>query len=653
MKKRYVDASRLRKMKKIKITEKISESAYTFLKFMVVWSLILLADFILEFRLEYLWPCWLFLGSVYTTFHCHGLVISLVFVCAAFTLDIFCLIFVPLHWLFFAASTYVLFNYIWHTEKGICMSTVSLWVLLVYTEASLRLKDLKNSHANLSHLFAAHCIGYPVVYLGFDATCYFTGVFKLRAQKAVQSENDFHTHLLQQSLPLGLQLYPRGISEGGGSTKLKPKHESSQYRCQIGAGVSEDSLPVDDVLQIHRGGEQVGVERLEEDTTPEKSNPQSAPRPKDSATDLATGKGSTESSATPENLPQEDQGGKVPRATKASSYSPKAAQRMSPAFPSVPLPATATGRADRKQKNGPKTVSPHRDVAVGPVVANPHADQITKLDQEMRRLKGELQISRQCEQELRSHICNLTNSERSLKPEVSLLRQSNELLQSKILCLAKTKQKDKQTTSMLEKKTRAETEARLAVEKQLTELQAVKLEEAAILARSSLPNRQELSETVMLRKKEKDLETEYRQLQLQSEGREGCVLALENKLEVLGSYRCVEQEEQEALLSALSALQDKAQRLEYNLSAETRIKLDLFSALGDARRQLELAQGKVHKQDKEIVEMKQKIAEVMAVSPGLTYMTPRPAAPQYLTKFLNSERYVLNPRALMYQCLKK
>lgn len=45
------------------------------------------------------------------------------------------------------------------------------------------------------------------------------------------------------------------------------------------------------------------------------------------------------------------------------------------------------------------------------------------------------------------------------------------------------------------------------------------------------------------------------------------------------------------LLSTLSALQDKAQHLEYNLSAETRIKLDLFSALGDARRQLEIAQG--------------------------------------------------------------
>ena len=60
--------------------------------------------------------------------------------------------------------------------------------------------------------------------------------------------------------------------------------------------------------------------------------------------------------------------------------------------------------------------------------------------------------------------------------------------------------------------------------------------------------------------------------------------------QALGKYRCVE-EDTDILLSTLSAMQEKAQHLEYNLSAETRIKLDLFSALGDARRQLEIAQG--------------------------------------------------------------
>lgn len=51
-------------------------------------------------------------------------------------------------------------------EKGICISTASLWILLVYTEASLRLKDLKTSHANLSHLFAAHwCVDFTCITL--------------------------------------------------------------------------------------------------------------------------------------------------------------------------------------------------------------------------------------------------------------------------------------------------------------------------------------------------------------------------------------------------------------------------------------------------------------------------------------------------------
>nr|XP_040017096.1 macoilin [Gasterosteus aculeatus aculeatus] len=644
MKKRYVDASRLRKTKKMKITERLSESAYTFLKFMMMWTLVLLADFMLEFRLEYLWPCWLFFGSVYTTFHCHGLVICVVFVCAAFTLDIFCLIFVPLHWLFFVASTYVLFNYIWHTEKGICISTVSLWILLVYTEASLRLKDLKSSHANLSHFFAAHCIGYPVVYLGFDATCYFTNIFKLRIQKAVQSENDFHMHLLQHSLPPGLQVYPKTGTDGGGGSKWKMKPESTQYQCQNGTAVTHDEVHTADCLQIR--SEERATEKGTQETRPAEPNRQPlTSKPGEPRDLLQCGPGGPESPAAPENLPQDEQGGKATRTAKSSSPKTRGGGANTPSPPAA--------RTEKKQRSGSRTFCLNQEAAEKSAAAasNHHAEQIIKQEQELRRLRGELQVSRQSEQELRSHICNLTNSERSLRPEVSLLRQSNMLLQSKILCLSKTKQRDKQSSAMLEKKTRAETEARLFVEKQLAELQAQKLEEAAVAARS-LTNRQEHCETQMLRKRVKDLETEYKQLQLECQVKESRVLDLESDVEALGKYRCVEKET-DMLLSTLSAMQEKAQHLEYNLSAETRIKLDLFSALGDARRQLEIAQDKVMRQDREIRQMKQKIAEVMAVSPTVSYMAPRPPVPQYLTKLLNSERYMLNPRALMYQCLKK
>jgi hypothetical protein len=47
-------------------------------------------------------------------------------------------------------------------------------------------------------------------------------------------------------------------------------------------------------------------------------------------------------------------------------------------------------------------------------------------------------------------------------------------------------------------------------------------------------------------------------------------------------------------MSALSAMQDKNAHLENSLSAETRIKLDLFSALGEAKRQLEIRESELY-----------------------------------------------------------
>lgn len=55
-------------------------------------------------------------------------------------------------------------------------------------------------------------------------------------------------------------------------------------------------------------------------------------------------------------------------------------------------------------------------------------------------------------------------------------------------------------------------------------------------------------------------------------------------------------------------MQDKNSTLEKNLSAETRVKLDLFSALGEARRQLEI-------KDKQLDDLKAKIAQLLAVMP--------------------------------------
>ncbi|NXT93668.1 MACOI protein, partial [Anhinga rufa] len=184
-------------------------STFLYLKFLVVWALVLLGDFVLEFRFEYLWPFWLFIRSVYDSFRYQGLAFSVFFVCVAFTSNIICLLFIPIQWLFFAASTYVWVQYVWHTERGVCLPTVSLWILFVYIEAAIRFKDLKNFHVDLCRPFAAHCIGYPVVTLGFGFKSYVSYKMRLRKQKEVQKENEFYMQLLQQALPPEQQMLQR------------------------------------------------------------------------------------------------------------------------------------------------------------------------------------------------------------------------------------------------------------------------------------------------------------------------------------------------------------------------------------------------------------------------------------------------------------
>lgn len=87
-------------------------------------------------------------------------------------------------------------------------------------------------------------------------------------------------------------------------------------------------------------------------------------------------------------------------------------------------------------------------------------------------------------------------------------------------------------------------------------------------------------------------------------------------------------------------MQEKNSTLEKNLSAETRIKLDLFSALGEARRQLEIKESKflslnefsMHKKkqllffisdclrtkDKQLEELEAKTVQILAIMPSLS-----------------------------------
>ncbi|XP_056446429.1 macoilin-2 isoform X1 [Gadus chalcogrammus] len=707
MKRRNADCSKLRRpLKRNRITEGIYGSTFLYLKFLVVWALVLLADFVLEFRFEYLWPFWLFIRSVYDSFRYQGLAFSVFFVCVAFTSDIICLLFIPVQWLFFAASTYVWVQYVWHTERGVCLPTVSLWILFVYIEAAIRFKDLKNFHVDLCRPFAAHCIGYPVVTLGFGFKSYVSYKMRLRKQKEVQKENEFYMQLLQQALPPEQQMLQRQEREAEEAAAKGLSETEAPPVSQNGAPANKKTSPPLAELEYRekgkdgRGGGGSGDTKKQQGNNSSSSSSNNIlPSGADSKLQemeymenhmnnkrLTTEMGSTEnlllkednnsscsssssSSSSSKNYKNASSNAAAalnssPRGHSASNGSvPAAAAAAATSSSSSSSSSTSTGKNEKKQKQpaaGKGTSGgSHRDPTDNCIPNNQLSkpEALVRLEQDVKKLKADLQASRQVEQDLRSQIGSLGSSERSIRSELGQLRQENELLQNKLHNAVQAKQKDKQAVGQLEKRLKAEQEARATAEKQLAdEKKRKKLEEATAARAVALAaaSRGECTDT--LRRRITELETECKKLSMDIKLKEDQIRELEMKVQELHKYK-ENEKDTEVLMSALSAMQDKTQHLENSLSAETRIKLDLFSALGDAKRQLEIAQGQILQKDQEIKDLKQKIAEVMAVMPSISYTADNssmtPVAPHYSSKFMDTNSSGLDPNASVYQPMKK
>uniref|UniRef100_A0AAY4AUE0 Macoilin n=1 Tax=Denticeps clupeoides TaxID=299321 RepID=A0AAY4AUE0_9TELE len=658
MKRRNADCSKLRRpLKRNRITEGIYGSTFLYLKFLVVWALVLLADFVLEFRFEYLWPFWLFIRSVYDSFRYQGLAFSVFFVCVAFTSDIICLLFIPVQWLFFAASTYVWVQYVWHTGKSAPRYILNSFI-----------------------------IGYPVVTLGFGFKSYVSYKMRLRKQKEVQKENEFYMQLLQQALPPEQQLLQRqereadeakGSSEGdsqipisqnGGPASGKklpsgplPELEyrekgkegkKQQQQQQHNIMPSADcKLPEVEYMENHvNGGKRLSSELLLGST-------ENLLLREDNSSSSSSSSSSLSSNCTSKNCKNGGGGG-------VGGSSPCRAANGSVPY-SAPPPSSSssnTGKSDRKQKGGAKGpgTSQNRETIECCIPNNQlnKPEALLRLEQDMKRLKAELQASRQVEQDLRGQLGSVGSAERSVRSELGQLRQENELLHNKLHSAVQAKQKDKQTLGQLEKRLKAEQEARATAEKQLSEeKKRKKLEEATAARAVALAAASRGEGTEVLRRRIGELEMECKKLAKDIKLKEDQIREMELKVQELHKYK-ENEKDTEVLMSALSAMQDKTQHLENSLSAETRIKLDLFSALGDAKRQLEIAQGQILQKDQEIKELKQKIAEVMAVMPSITYSAEAssmsPVAPHYSSKFMDtSSPSGLDPNASVYQPLKK
>ncbi|KAK3097033.1 hypothetical protein FSP39_005760 [Pinctada imbricata] len=576
MKRRNADCGKVRRLpKRSKITEGFYGSTFLYLKFLMVWALVLMADFILEFRFEYLWPFWLLVRSVYDSFKYQGLAFSVFFVCIAVTSDVVCYLFIPVQWLFFAASTYVWVQYVWHTERGICLPTVSLWLLFVYIEASVRLRELKSLPFNLDlcRPFAAHCIGYPVVTLGFGFKSYVSYKMRLRKQKEVQKENEFYLNLIQQALPTELQ---REYLEK--QKALPSKAEEEEISTQNGeAGkqstkVEEDSKKSSKETDINEDDDIEFIERI--------------PKPS-SKTDVNNFQESAD------NFLNEQQ---------TKSFKSNSVSKM----PNSSKLNSSKENSNKKGKNYSKDPATFSNLNKD--------DTISRLECDIKKLKADLQSSRNTEQELRSQMNQYITGDKALRSELYQLQQDNENLQNKLHNLVTSRQQDKQNIAVLEKKMNEERKLRAGVELQLnTERKAKKAEEAAAARAVAIATAARVECTDTCKARQRNIENDIKQLKRDLHMREEQFRQLEYENQSLRQYK-EQQNESEVLMSALTAMQEKNTHLENSLSAETRIKLDLFSALGEAKRQIEILKALIQERDKEIGEFKSKFTEAMALN---------------------------------------
>lgn len=595
------DAKR-RPVKRTKISENFLGSTLVYIKLLLLWVLVLVADYLLEFRFEYLWPFWLLVRSIYDSFKYQGLAFSVFFVCIALTSDMICFLFIPVHWLFFAASTYVWVQYVWHTEKGICLPTVFLWLLFVYIEAAVRLRDYKLHldvknlpfHLDLCRPFAAHCIGYPVVTLGFGFKSYVGYRMRQRRQKEIQKENETYFSLLRTALP------PGPAREDAFNPQPSPKPGSEER-------ISNGSLAA-----------------LTTGELPDKSSrspDKQIPFP-ESSPDISKSNGSASKSiglsigdvdysymerrsGEPEEVGEELLNKSLARSNSKSNGASGGGGSGGSGGGSggnIPTAAAKEAAAGKKLRDEKKVGGSSGETSASLAL-------IVKLESDVKRLKCDLQLSRNRENELREQIVCYMSSERGLKSEISSLLVEKSSLDARINSLISSRAGEKQAVSSLEKKLAEEkkqrTDFQLKLEAERKNKKEANAERAVAVAQQNVN-----SGTI------NKLEAEISRLREELARAEQRATAAEEEMKELRKKTGTHGDPKE-LAVALSAAQEQQAQLEQTLSSETKVKMDLFSALGGARRQLQINESLLMSKDREILELKSNIAELLAVMPGM------------------------------------
>uniref|UniRef100_A0A8D9E1T4 Macoilin n=1 Tax=Cacopsylla melanoneura TaxID=428564 RepID=A0A8D9E1T4_9HEMI len=171
MKRRNGDCAKIRRQvrKANRSLDDTYDSMLFISKTLAFWMITFTMDHFLHCRLEFFWYLW-YLARNINSSYTQSLGLSLVFVCIAFTSDLLCYFFIPVQYLFFAASTWVWVHYIYNNERGLTPSTLILYFIIILLESSVKFKPEHRAalNINLCKPFAAHCVGFPIVTFSFS-----------------------------------------------------------------------------------------------------------------------------------------------------------------------------------------------------------------------------------------------------------------------------------------------------------------------------------------------------------------------------------------------------------------------------------------------------------------------------------------------------
>jgi len=673
MKRRTADAAKLRRpLKRSRITDSVNGSRLLYLRFFILWLLIITMDFMLEFRFEFLWPCWLLIKSSFDSFRYQGMGLTVLFLMVTLFSDVMFFFFLPVQWLFFVASTYVWVQFVCNTDRGPCIATVSLWLVFVYVEASVRLRDIITVpfHLDLCRPFAAHCIGYPVVSLGYGFKSYVGFKLKNMRQKEVIKQNTFYHQLVSYALPMEIQddtlnqkrpphMLTNGINTKSDvdylantttthttSTTTTLNEPSSSSTSRKGhhnvraSDRSETSTTNDDHRASNNSSlslNDLGVVNNKDsnNSTNNKNVTFEHSENGSSFTRVASSSSGRNSNVSKGGSSSSSDGNytstssKRNTATSSQSVSSKhnkkgnvAVEATDDELCSESEESTSSSRLSQDSSPKSARVTSAKIETLQSKLKDEQSNrrktelQMSLMESEVKKLRHELSSTRQSESDTRTLVNASLIAERHLKEELDQLKSDKENMQIKVTSLTSLKTQDKALIKSLETKLKTEKEARHSAESQLKE--SKKRTTKAESECAAAPKTSEDLEACQTKLQE--VELELAELVVKHEEQSHNVLELSKDNEELKKKNSESEidklkKDVEYLTNALNMMQNKNMHLESSLSSETRLKLDLFSALGDTRRQLEIVQSQYKSKCNEVDHLKAKIAEVMAVMP--------------------------------------